>query len=100
MRLLLYSFGLLVTLPAVLAGSADNCNLQYWKPRLMGTYMVDSRHMPRNRSFGEKISFFDELPEPKRLLEPQSPVKEKIIDPSRITVMVDSSHIVIDVDCF
>ncbi|KAJ2364926.1 hypothetical protein H4S01_003523 [Coemansia sp. RSA 2610] len=95
--------GLLSTLLLGISADArtfDNCNLAYWKPRLMRTVLVDENHMPTHRTFNQKLSFFDALPQPKRILGPQTEVKEKIIDPSRITVMVDKSNFVIDVDCF
>ncbi|KAJ2852147.1 hypothetical protein IWW36_000527 [Coemansia brasiliensis] len=84
----------------VTAGTVDNCNLAYWKPRLLKTTLVDKNHMPMHRMLGQKLSFYDELPEPKRILGPQTEVREKAIDSHRITVMVDSNNFVIDVDCF
>ncbi|KAJ1663976.1 hypothetical protein EV178_004516 [Coemansia sp. RSA 1646] len=100
MKRLLHTSSLLLWASFALGDYADNCNRLYWKPRLVGTYLVDSEHMPQHRTFAQKLSFFDELPSPKRILGPQTPVKEKIADPSRITVMVDSNRFVIDVDCF
>ncbi|KAJ1769948.1 hypothetical protein IW138_004656 [Coemansia sp. RSA 986] len=91
MKRLLHTSSLLLWASFALGDYADNCNRLYWKPRLVGTYLVDSEHMPQHRTFAQKLSFFDELPSPKRILGPQTPVKEKIADPSRITVMVDSN---------
>ncbi|KAJ2706177.1 hypothetical protein FB645_001813 [Coemansia sp. IMI 203386] len=82
------------------ASIPDNCNLAYWRPRLLGTYLVDSKHMVSKRKSERKISIFDSLASPKRILRPQTEVDEKIIDSRRISVMVDENNIVIDVACF
>ncbi|KAJ2455760.1 hypothetical protein EV183_000607 [Coemansia sp. RSA 2336] len=99
MKSLLALSGILLS-NGVAAGTVDNCNLAYWKPRLLKTTLVDKNHMPTHRFLGQKLSFYDELPEPKRILGPQTEVREKAIDSSRITVMVDNNNFVVDVDCF
>ncbi|KAJ2515708.1 hypothetical protein GGI11_003682 [Coemansia sp. RSA 2049] len=100
MKHLLCTVAAILWAPSALGDYADSCNRLYWKPRLVGTYLVDSEHMPQHHPFGQKLSFFEVLPEPRRILGPHTPVVEKIVNPSRITVMVDSSHMVTDVDCF
>ncbi|KAJ2743932.1 hypothetical protein GGI20_003370 [Coemansia sp. BCRC 34301] len=89
----------LLALPA-LAVRIDDCNLAYWKPHLMGTILIDDTHMGPKRITSRKLSYFDLLPNPKRVLGPHTEVKDTSIKTRRINVLVDEKNLVVGVDCF
>ncbi|KAJ2800071.1 hypothetical protein H4R21_003320 [Coemansia helicoidea] len=76
------------------------CNRVYWRQKMVGTILVDEHHMSAARRSERKLSNFESIPDPKRILGPHDEVVEKIVDPWRTTVMVDARNVVIDVDCF
>ncbi|KAJ1818235.1 hypothetical protein IWW57_003154 [Coemansia sp. S610] len=77
----------------------DDCNLAYWKPKLMNTILVDDMHMAPRRC-SKKLSFYENIPKPKRILGPHTEVKDTSIDTKRINILVDDRYVVVGVDCF
>lgn len=101
MNTIIYLLALLLQLTAVLARIPDNCNQVYWKPRMMGKILIEEDYMPTNfKKLKEEFAYLDDLDKPRRVLGPQTPVKDKNINSFRITVMVDQYHRVIGVECF
>ncbi|KAJ1948767.1 hypothetical protein FBU59_001441 [Linderina macrospora] len=76
---------------------ADECNLAYWKPRLMGTQMIGDK-LPDHVS-GRKKSFLGSLKKPRRIIRPTEPVRDHVVNERRITVYVSEKDIVFDVEC-
>ncbi|KAJ2785066.1 hypothetical protein H4R18_000774 [Coemansia javaensis] len=78
------------------AHAIDNCNRAYWRQKMVGTLLVDRDHMAGARGSERRLSNFEAVPEPKRILGPHTEVREKIVDPWRLTVMVDAHNVVVD----
>ncbi|KAJ2076515.1 hypothetical protein GGI09_008405 [Coemansia sp. S100] len=94
-----YVIGTLLALPAF-GVRIDDCNLAYWKPRLMNTRLVDDMHPAPRRTTSKKLSFLDQLPKQKRVLGPHTEMKDTSINTQRINVLVDDRYVVVGVDCF
>ncbi|KAJ2491861.1 hypothetical protein IWW37_001939 [Coemansia sp. RSA 2050] len=84
---------------AVLAVRIDDCNLAYWKPKLVNTILVDDMHLAPRR-YSKKLSFYEKIPKPKRILGPHTEVKDTSVDTRRINILVDDKYVVVGVDCF
>ncbi|KAJ2859216.1 hypothetical protein GGH94_006218 [Coemansia aciculifera] len=98
-NLYFYVIGSLLALSA-LGVRIDDCNLAYWKPRLMGTVLVDDMHPAPRRITSKKLSFWDKLPKHKRVIGPHTEMKDTSINTERINVLVDDRYVVVGVDCF